>query len=167
MMISCCSSAAELFIDLGVQANRVSVDLPESKFETDTDLGAHLALGARREAGTNSDFGFRVEVDSVNSEMFLAIRALDYRYRLNETIAVSGFFGGARYDLATPAYGYYAGIGLQWIDIFPGWDANIDYRYAEKVARDSLVSGDPPPVNTRNDFFYDIESISIYFSYKF
>ena len=54
--------------------------------------------------------------------MLLGVRALDYRYRFANPLALSFFLGASRYDLATPAYGYYLGAGVQWRDILPGFD---------------------------------------------
>jgi hypothetical protein len=66
------------------------------------------------------------------------------------------FIGAARYALETPAYGIYYGAGLQWRNVVPGWDVGADYRYANSVARDHLLPGDPPAVGARNDSFYNI-----------
>ena len=81
------------------------------------------------------------------------------------TLGVTGFLGAARYDLATPAYGVYLGAGAQWRDLVPRLDLSLDLRYASKVARDHLVSGDP--VGGRGDSFYDITSAALYLSYRF
>lgn len=73
--------------------------------------------------------------------------------------------GAARYDLATPAYGAYLGVGAQWRDLAPRLDLSLDLRHASKVARDHLVAGDP--VGGRGDSFYDITSAALYLSYRF
>ncbi|WP_341502685.1 hypothetical protein [Gallaecimonas sp. GXIMD4217] len=161
------TAQAELFVDLGLNASKVTVNIADGReeFDTDLELGPHLGLGARRAVSDNSDFGFRVELDQVGSELLLAVRALDYRYRLNDKLAFSAFLGAARYDLATPAYGYYAGLGAQWRDIMPGWDLGADFRYGEKVARDKLLPEDPQ--GGRPDSFYDIKGLSLYLSYRF
>ena len=93
------------------------------------------------------------------------MRAIDYRYRFTRSFAASAFLGAARYDLATPAFGYYGGVGVQWRGFLPSMDLNLDARYADKVARDKLVAADPPTV-TRNDIFYDISSVSLYLTYR-
>jgi hypothetical protein len=90
-------------------------------------------------------------------------------------LAISAFLGAARYDLATPAYGYYLGAGLQWRDILPGFDLGLDWRYADKVARDRFdpeeIPSDadtaPDETDTRPDSFYDISSYSLSLSYRF
>ena len=94
------------------------------------------------------------------------MRALDYRYRWGKHVAVSGFLGAARYDLATPAFGYYFGAGAQWRDVWPRIDVGVDLRIAEKVARDKLVASDPNPSVGRPDVFYDINSASVYLTYR-
>jgi hypothetical protein len=92
------------------------------------------------------------------------VRALDYRYRFDGPIALSAFLGAARYDLATPALGYYGGVGVQWRNIMRGIDLGIDARYADKVTRDKLLPGEPR--NVRPDSFYDISSVTLYLSYR-
>jgi len=91
---------------------------------------------------------------------------IDYRYRLENPLAVSFFLGASRYDVATPAYGLYLGAGVQWRDILPGWDVGLDAREAMKVARDHLVPGDA--INSpRPDTFYTIDSISLSLTKRF
>jgi hypothetical protein len=91
---------------------------------------------------------------------------LDYRYRFDNPLALSVFLGAARYDLATPAYGYYLGAGLQWRNLFKHVDLGVDYRYADKVARDKLLPSDPAP-EPRPDEFFDISGTSLSISYRF
>jgi hypothetical protein len=97
--------------------------------------------------------------------LFLAVRALDYRRHLSERIAVSAFLGAARLDLATPAYGYYAGGGVQLKELLPSWDLSIDVRLGDEVARDNLLPSDPQGGSPDN--FYDITGVSVYFSRRF
>ncbi len=69
------------------------------------------------------------------------------------------FIGAARYDLATPAYGIYYGVGLQWRNVFPLWDIGADWRYAKKVARDHLLADDPQ--GGQPDSFYDVMGVTL------
>jgi len=162
-------STAELFVDFGANFNEVRIDLSDSipvrnsKFET----APHLAVGARRAVSDHSDLGARVELDDVNGHTLLGVRAIDYRYRFANPLAITTFVGAARYDLATPAYGIYLGMGLQWRNVRPGWDIGIDTRYATKVARDNLVAGDEPTVGDRSDSFYDIYSATLSLTRRF
>ena len=97
------------------------------------------------------------------------MRAIDYRYRFGSPLAVTAFLGAARYDLATPAYGYYLGAGLQWRDILPKFDLSLDLRYADKVARDRFAETDTDTStepDTRPDSFYDITSATLSLSYR-
>ena len=93
-----------------------------------------------------------------------AVRALDYRYRMGRRLAITAFAGAARYDLQTPAYGYYLGGGLQWRDVLPRWDLNLDLRYADKVARDHVLPQESG--KKRSDDFYDIYSVSLSISHR-
>lgn len=161
------ADGAELFVDVGINASEVKIDLDTGiPIETtDAEVAPHIGLGARRKISASQDLGVRIEIDEVNSELLLGVRAVDYRYRFGKHLAVSGFLGAARYDLATPAYGVYLGAGAQWRDILPGWDVGLDLRYAEKVARDDLLPEDVP--GGRPDSFYDITGASLYISRKF
>jgi hypothetical protein len=162
----------ERFVDVGLNASSLNINLATGSgvlAKTGTKFGPHAGLGVRRAVSKHNDLGARVELDEIDSHGLIAVRAIDYRYRLNRTLALTGFLGAARYDLATPAFGYYVGLGAQWRDVLPGWDANIDFRYGDKIARDKLLPSDPPAVGpaARNDEFYDIRGATLYLSYKF
>lgn len=160
------ADGAELFVDLGANWSDVKADLDDSIPETSSSsVGAHFAIGARRKVSERQDLGVRLEVDDVDSNILLGVRALDYRYRFEGPLAVTAFVGAARYDLGTPAYGVYVGAGAQWRDLLPGWDVGIDARFASKVARDDLLPEDP--VGGRPDAFYDITGAALHISRKF
>jgi hypothetical protein len=161
------ADGAELFVDAGMNANRVSVDISNvlPRYTTRVSFGPHLGLGARREVSQHQDLGVRVEADDVRGHALVAVRALDYRYRFRGPLAWNAFLGAARYALATPAYGWYLGTGVQWRDMLPGWDLGLDYRYGVKIARQHDLPSDPQ--GNRPDSFYDINSLSLYISRKF
>jgi hypothetical protein len=75
------------------------------------------------------------------------------------------FAGVNRYNLATPAYSLYGGIGTQWRNIVPKWDIGVDFRYAQNIARNHVLATDPPGV--RPDSFYKIESLIAYLTRRF
>jgi hypothetical protein len=84
-------------------------------------------------------------------------------------LAVSVFLGASRLDLATPAYGYYYGAGVQWRNLFPGIDLGLDLRYGDKIARDKLLPSDGPssgPDVKRPDQFYDLTGATLSISYR-
>ncbi len=159
-------SMAEVFIDAGASVTRV-----ESKIalRDDTvnrrDRGLAVAVGARRDIGDRSDIGARLEVDRIDRDLLLAVRALDYRFHVSRRFAVGAFIGAARLDLATPAYGYYAGFGAQYKDLWPRWDLGLDVRYGDKVARDNLLPSDPQGGSPDN--FHDISGFRLYLSRRF
>lgn len=158
---------AHIFVDAGLNVSRVSVDLDDSIPIQVQHAGAapHFAIGARRAVSDRSDLGARLELDDVDGRTLLGVRAIDYRYRFANAAAFTLFVGAARYDLASPAYGIYYGIGGQWRDVFPSWDLAVDLRYASKVARDKLLPSDP--LGQRVDSFYDIESATVSISRRF
>jgi hypothetical protein len=164
-------SGAELFVDAGVAASEVTIRLGDGsdKQTTSMETTPHLGFGARRSVSQHVDLGVRAEIDRIDDNMLLAVRALDYRYRFAGPLALSFFLGAARYDVATPAYGYYLGGGVQWRNILPGFDLSLDLRYADKVARDRFAETDPdtsPEPDTRPDSFYDITSGTLSLSYR-
>jgi hypothetical protein len=107
----------------------------------------------------------RLELGRVEEHSLVALRAVDYRYRLGPSLAVTGFLGAARLDTATPAYGYYAGGGLQWRDVRPRWDVSLDLRYGDKLARDELSPAGTLLDNA--DTFTDLFSAALYVSRRF
>jgi hypothetical protein len=159
---------AELFVDAGATASKVRIRLGDGspKTTTDAEVAAHIGLGARRAVSRRSDLGVRIELDQVDEEYLLAVRAIDYRYRFANPLALTAFAGAARYDLATPAYGYYIGAGVQWRDLVKGLDVNLDLKYADKVARDKLLPTDPG-TDPRPDSFYDVTAATLSLSYRF
>ena len=160
------NASAEAFIDLGLNASRLGVKVAnrQSRITTNT-TGLHLGVGARRDLAKGGNIGVRLEVDDVDSNLLLAIRALDYRFNLSHRLAITAFAGAARLDLATPAYGYYFGGGVQFKDLRPHWDLSVDLRYGDKIARDNLLSTDPQGGSPDN--FYDLVGFGVYLSRRF
>jgi hypothetical protein len=158
-------AAAEVFVDIGFHSTRVEADiatLPEI-VET-TQSGWHLGIGVRRGL-EKGNIGVRLELDDVDSDLLLALRALDYRRSLSERFAIGGFLGAARLDLDTPAYGYYFGGTFQVKDLLPRWDLALDLRIGDKLARDNVLATDPQ--GGRPDNFYDLTGLCVYLSRRF
>ena len=57
---------------------------------TTTQSGVHVGLGVRRELA-NGSIGARAEIEDVDGDLLLAVRALDYRRHLTERFAVTAF----------------------------------------------------------------------------
>jgi hypothetical protein len=170
------AKGAEVFVDAGVNVNRVHVDLGPGTFPywTKSDAGPHFALGARRAVSDNNDLGVRAELDEVASHALYGFRAVDFRHRYGDAFALGLFLGVDRYQLATPAYSMYAGIGLQWRDFMRSWhpnwglgkwDLGLEFRYAQNIARDHVLATDP--LTARPDSFYKVESAVFYLSRRF
>jgi Capsule assembly protein Wzi len=158
----------ELFVDAGANANKVRIDLEKGIPITTSKLayGPHVGFGARRAVSDKNDLGVRIEFDQdVDGHGLLGARILDYRHRFTEHIALNAFAGVARYNLATPAYSLYAGLGPQWRNILPKWDVGLDFRYAQNVARNHVLPTDVQGV--RPDSFYKIESGTLYLTRRF
>jgi Capsule assembly protein Wzi len=158
---------AEVFVDAGLNVNRVRADLEPGIPITTSQLAVdpHIGVGARRAVSANNDLGVRVELDEVDGHALIGVRALDYRYRFSDDFAAGLFFGAARYDLATPAYSVYFGLGGLWRNILPKWDLGLDLRHAQNVARDHVLASDPQGV--RPDSFYKIDTALLYLSRRF
>jgi len=158
---------AERFVDAGVSVNRVRADLQKGTPIATSSLGVspHVGLGARRAVSANNDLGVRVEFDEVDGHALIGVRAIDYRYRFSSRLAVGLFAGAARYDVATPAYGVYFGVGALWRNILPNWDLAADLRHVQNAARDHVLASDPP--GDRPDSFYKIDGGLLYLSRRF
>lgn len=163
---SATSAHAEAFIDFGIATNQIESKIANrDDWIKETDSGLHVGIGVRRKVADRSDLAVRIELDSINSQNFLAVRAFDYRYHLSDRFALNAFFGAARLDFATPAYGYYLGGGIQWKEITTNLDLNMDLRFGDRVARDNLLPSDPQGGSPDN--FHDVTSLSLYLSYRF
>jgi hypothetical protein len=164
LLLCAANARAEVFLDVGLHGTRVEADVATLTRTTTTESGAHFGLGVRRELAKGS-IGARAEIDDVDGDLLLAVRALDYRRHLTERFAVTAFLGAARLDLATPAYGYYLGTGVQLKELWPNWSVALDLRYGDKLARDNLLPSDPQ--GGKPDNFYDLSGIAVYFSRRF
>ncbi|MGD0505256.1 MAG: capsule assembly Wzi family protein [Steroidobacteraceae bacterium] len=162
---------SELFVDAGVNVNKVRVNLdPQiTQFSTALQVDPHFGLGARRAVSANNDLGVQVELDEVASHALYGFRFLDYRHRYGDSFALDLGLGVDRYQLATPAYSMYAVVGGQWRNFWPAllpkFDLGLDLRYAQNVARDHVLAADPN--GSRADSFYKIESAVFYLSRRF
>ncbi len=159
--------AGELFVDAGAGASKVRIDLEKGIPITTSNVMVepHVAFGARRAVNEKNDWGVRLELDEVNGHSLIGARAIDYRHRYGDTFALSMYAGVDRYNLATPAYSLYGGIGPQWRNILPKWDVGVDFRYAQNIARNHVLPTDVQGV--RPDSFYKIESVLAYLSRRF
>jgi hypothetical protein len=159
------TARAEVFVDVGAHSTRIDADIANApEIVETTSSGLHVGVGARRELKRGS-IGVRLEVDDLDSDLLLGVRTVDYRRHLSERIALAGFLGVARLDLATPAYGYYLGGGFELKDLFRGWDLGVDLRLGDKLARDNVLPTDPQ--GGRPDNFYDLKGLSLYLRYRF
>jgi len=158
---------AEWFVDAGVNANTLTINLePNLPIQTTKwAFGPHFGIGARRAVSKHNDLGVRLELEQIDGHSLVGARFLDYRHRFNGSLAFGAFVGAARYNLATPAYSMYGGVGTQWRDVAPKWDLNLDFRYAQNVARDHVLASDVRGV--RPESFYKIESLTLYLSRRF
>jgi hypothetical protein len=160
----------EVHVDAGVAASDVLADITTvtPRVSSGVGFGPHLMIGARRAVSEHQDLGAGFEADDIHGDSLVGFRIIDYRYRFDNPLAVNLFAGAARYALATPAYGFYFGGGLQWRNILPHWDLGFDYRYATKVDRLRVPPGEPgETVGFRPDEYYDISMGTLYVSRKF
>ena len=98
-------AAAEAFVDVGVNGTHVEADIATLPEKVTSDAsGLHLGGGFRREL-TQGSIGARIELDDLDGDLLLAVRAFDYRRHISQRLALTAFAGAARLDLDTPAYG--------------------------------------------------------------
>jgi Capsule assembly protein Wzi len=157
----------ELFVAAGANAFRANIDLTEltPRVTGPLKVGPDFTLGARRFVSAHSDLGAQLDFDEFDSHSLIGVRLLDYRYRFGNHLAAAASLGAARYDLATPAYGFYYAFGLQWRDLLPHIDLGLEGRYYDSIARDHVLPTDPQ--TNRPDSFYDIYGAVLSLSYHF
>jgi opacity protein-like surface antigen len=128
--------------------------------------GIHLGVGFyRRNELNNWFYGVKLELDDVAGNLLFSLRALDIGYQFTPRFAVNGFIGVARWNLATPAYGYRIGVGTHY-RLTDHWALGTDLSYSDSVARDKLVPGEVGEVISP-DVFYNIFQVSLYMKYIF
>jgi hypothetical protein len=155
---------AEVLVDFGMNSTRVSADIANApSIVTTTTSGYHVGAGVRRALKSGS-IGVRLELEDVDSNLLIALRALDYKHAFSERLSIGGFLGAARLDLATPAYGYWLGGAIEY-DFSPHWAISFDLRIGDKLARDNLLPTDPQ--GGRPDNFYDLHGVGVYLSRRF
>jgi hypothetical protein len=158
---------AERFVDAGMNLNRVRTDVEPGIpiVSSKVAIDPHFAIGARRAVSANNDLGVRIELDEVDGHSLIGVRAIDYRYRFSDDFAFGLFAGAARYNVATPAYSVYFGLGALRRNIIRDWDLGIDVLHAQNVARDHVLASDPQ--GGRPDTFYKIDAALLYLSRRF
>lgn len=136
--------AVERFVEAGLSVGQLRYEKDSNVLPavTTREASPHVGFGIRRAVTQRGDIGARLELDRLAGRTLLALRALDYRYRMGTSWAATGFFGFARYDALTPAHGYYLGAGMQRREIRPGWDLNLEARYLDRIVRKKLTPGE-------------------------
>ncbi len=159
--------SVEFFVDAGAYYHSVRriLDVSIPDVTTDWRTTPHIGVGVRRKVSERNDLGVRLEFDQdVDGSQLWSFRAVDYRFRWSRKLAVGAFFGAGRYDVRLPAYGYYWGLGVQFLDALPKWDVGLDARHHEKLGRDKTLPNDPPVTPERTRMFFDVDGIAFYLS---
>jgi len=161
------SSRYERFVSMGMALSHLDYErdagaVPPLKTYQGS---AHLGFGARRLGDAHSDLGAGIDLDNIRGRLFTGLRALDYRYRMGSSLALTAFFGAGRYAARTPAYGWYAGVGAQWRNLFPGWDASVEYRDGDHLVRNKVLPGEVTIIYPNE--FYSFKGEAIYVSRRF
>ena len=154
-------------VDFGLAWSEVSASEP-SPVDGDFDsgeVGYHLGVGVYRYAGDSPwVYGVKLELQDVVGSTMISVRAIDLGYRFTPRFTLNGYLGGARYDLATPAFGYRLGVGGRyWMTEQLALSAEVSF--ADSVARDKLLPEEPP--GNSPDLFFDVSQLSVYLKYKF
>jgi hypothetical protein len=161
--------SVDLFIDMGVTQSKIKTDrgyADDNLADWKNDGGnAYLGFGVRRAVSEHSDLGTRIEWDRLAGCDIFSIRMMDYRYRIDNHFALSGFLGVGRYDFGTPAYGWYLGMGPQLLNVLPKWNICLDARLHLKMVRDKDTNLDAPG-STKPDIISS-ESVTVYVSRGF
>jgi len=134
-----------------------------------SDAGLHLGLGAyRSNQESNWTYGVKLELDDIGGNRLLSVRVLDLGYKITQRVTINGFVGGARWDLATAAYGWRFGLGAS-VRLTDNWALGVDIAFGDSIARDKILpdereTSEQPEVP---DIFYDITQTSVYLKYIF
>jgi len=161
------SGTVERFVDIGVKTGTVRYEYDVGGVPaTRSSFGsAHVGLGIRRLFSRHSDLGTRIEVDNLRGRALIGVRALDYRYRIGEHLAMSVFMGVARYDAPTVALGWYGGAGVQWRNLFHKCDLSLDFNLGDKLQRDKLAPGESAGIWP--DAYYSVAARTLSISRRF
>ena len=162
------STTTEVFVDVGAQRSEVREIMLDQgpNVVSDQEVNYHVGVGARRPVSARNDIGVRLELDRVAGGDVVSVRAIDYRFRAWRKLAIGGFLGAARYDIGLPAYGYYWGGGLQYVDVIPGWSIGVDFRHHDKFTRTKVLPSDPPYTLQLPRRVIDVNGVSLYLSKK-
>ncbi|EKE77464.1 hypothetical protein [Gallaecimonas xiamenensis] len=159
------ASATTFLTEAGASISRERID-PGSPglepYNESTEITPHLMAGAYRTAGQGL-LGVALDLDRSNGSTLLGLRALDYRYPLWNNLEVHGFLGGARLDDTRPAYGYYYGFGASYRLPSKSWSIGLDFRGADKMARDK----EPGEPTGRQDIYFDVYSLTLSIQKRF
>lgn len=162
--------SAENYFDLdfgAVYSNVSSLGFPSVDGTLDgSDSSLHLGIGAYRNKDTSKwAYGVKLEMDDVAGNLLLSVRVIDFKYQVMPKFNAGGFIGAARWDLATPAFGYRIGVGTNY-RFAEHWALGTDVSYSDTVARDKVLPGEeggtPGPA-----LFYDILQVSLFMKYIF
>ncbi|MES1195739.1 MAG: hypothetical protein ABUL58_02225, partial [Steroidobacter sp.] len=157
-----------IFVDAGVNRSRRSEEfysLPT--IYSGSQINYHVGIGASRHVSGRSDLGVRLESDQAVGHNLLSIRLVDYRYRLGSHLAVGGFYGVSRYEIGLPAYGWYRGVNIQYVNLFKNWDLCLDGFQAYKLNRDAVLADDLPSNASQPRVYFNVDGSRLYFSRRF
>jgi hypothetical protein len=159
--------AADFYLGLGLQNHSAETEFDENQFSpSESDSALHLGFGFKNYYGDSSQhaFGMGIDIEQILGDRLIGYRALDYKRRIGNKLALGGFFGVASLDSGAPQNGYYAGINLSVNNLIKSADLVLEYRLGNGLSRDRRA-GDPE--GERPDIFTDFSSTAIYLNWRF
>src|SRR4029078_8587480 len=82
------TARSEVLVDFGVNSTRVDADIATyPSIVTTTTSGYHVGAAVRR-ALEHVSFGARLELEDIDSNLLIAVRALDYKHAFTEKLSV-------------------------------------------------------------------------------
>jgi len=159
--------AAEFQIGVGITQNYIDSDTGNEQVDGNTENGISEAISliARKQYKGKYLLGAGIDLSNINGDRYLGIRAIDYQYIVLENTRVGAFVGAASINNSLPQNGYYLGFHLTQTNIFNFFDFGAELRYGSGLARDRLLSTDPP--GDKPDMFMDITSLGAVLSKRF
>ena len=134
----------------------------------DFETAMMLGLAVEQAIDDKQSYGTKLELHRIDGNLLTTLRAIDYKYRLDNNWQVGGFLGAASYDFRTTSFGYTAGLGLfyqpaDWNNL----GVSIEAQYVDKLARDKLHEDDVKGDNVGPDSFIDMQAIVFAVTYSF
>lgn len=162
--------AQNFFLNAGFSATDLQLDtgIPAIDNNSSVESGYHLGFAIRNSYGLNINhhFGFGIDIDKINGDTLLALRALDYQYNLTPNWRTGVFLGAIKLESGAAQNGFYLGFNIMRDQWRKNLDLGFELRHGSGLARDRLPSERLNVTNNRPDVFLDYVSAVFFLSWR-